>query len=302
MIGCRTAMLRTLAPRARRPPSPKTRHCITRTEVIAMTAADGPRSTAASAPPTRWPEVPPATGKLIICAEKTKAAVTPIRGTARDPKRARVLVAAAPTPATPSAAHETATGVERKPSGTCMVRIPWRILSRRRRRGQLFEDVGVWEGEHHPSRLRELVAWNVAKASRERASRSKRDRLARRPASIRGRDVGLGRIHEAKVELSRARAGRGRGTVGDAGELHLLWRVVDDLEIEALALQAQPDERILSHTVNGDHPRSGAAMDGGHSRQSVVVARGCRARRTGGPWRARGTGAWDRERRPGARA
>jgi hypothetical protein len=40
---------------------------------------------AASTPPNRCPDVPPMTGKLIICAAKMKAAITPINGTCFSP-------------------------------------------------------------------------------------------------------------------------------------------------------------------------------------------------------------------------
>ena len=43
----------------------------------------GPTSTAARAPPIRWPLVPLATGKLSIWSTKTKAPTSPARGTSR---------------------------------------------------------------------------------------------------------------------------------------------------------------------------------------------------------------------------
>ena len=68
------------------------------------------------------------------------------------------------------------------------------------------------------------------------------------------------------------------------------WGVwCDDLEIEALALEPQPGERVLAHAVAGDDPWASAAVDGGDPRDDVVARRG--AGRPGAP------GA----RRPGAR-
>src|SRR5215208_1386063 len=56
------------------------------TAVITSIPAQGPRVIAARAPPSKWPEVPPATGKLIIWAAKIKAAITPINGTCLSPR------------------------------------------------------------------------------------------------------------------------------------------------------------------------------------------------------------------------
>jgi hypothetical protein len=55
------------------------------TAVITSIPAHGPSVIAASTPPKRWPDVPPTTGKLIICAAKIKAAITPIKGTCFSP-------------------------------------------------------------------------------------------------------------------------------------------------------------------------------------------------------------------------
>ena len=72
-----TAMLSRFAPMTTRPPSWKTMACRATTAVKATTAAQGPRTMAASAAPIRWPDVPPATGKFNICAANMNAAMTP---------------------------------------------------------------------------------------------------------------------------------------------------------------------------------------------------------------------------------
>ena len=41
-----------------------------------MTAGHGPSMIAAAAPPAKWPDVPPATGKFSICSAKMSAAMT----------------------------------------------------------------------------------------------------------------------------------------------------------------------------------------------------------------------------------
>src|SRR5690606_36283764 len=60
-----------LRPSALSPPSANTSACTTSTPVRHSDATHGPTSTAASAPPSRWPLVPLATGKLSICAANT---------------------------------------------------------------------------------------------------------------------------------------------------------------------------------------------------------------------------------------
>ncbi len=81
-------MLKMLAPRTTRPPSWKTRAWTATTLVITSVPTHGPRRMAARTPPTMWPLVPPATGKLTIWAAKMKAAVTPMSGTARSSRLA----------------------------------------------------------------------------------------------------------------------------------------------------------------------------------------------------------------------
>jgi len=68
-----TAMLNAFMPNASMPPSAKKNACINKTIVMLSMAAYGPSSTARKVPPTRWPLVPKAIGKLIICAANTKA-------------------------------------------------------------------------------------------------------------------------------------------------------------------------------------------------------------------------------------
>ena len=62
------------------PPSAKTKACAVSTTASTRQASHGPRRTAASAAPSRWPLVPPATGKLSIWAAKMNAPVTPSSG------------------------------------------------------------------------------------------------------------------------------------------------------------------------------------------------------------------------------
>ena len=64
------AMFRIFAPSAVSPPSAKSSACTASTTVITSVPTHGPTRIAASAPPSRCPDVPAATGKLIICAAK----------------------------------------------------------------------------------------------------------------------------------------------------------------------------------------------------------------------------------------
>ena len=76
-------MFSTFAPSAVIPPSANTNACATSTTESTSPASHGPSRIAASAAPRKWPLVPPATGKLSICAANTNAAVTPSSGTRR---------------------------------------------------------------------------------------------------------------------------------------------------------------------------------------------------------------------------
>ena len=64
--GATIAMFTMLAPRLVTPPSAKKNACTMSTAEITSAAGSGPSSMAASAPPAKCPEVPPATGKLSI--------------------------------------------------------------------------------------------------------------------------------------------------------------------------------------------------------------------------------------------
>ena len=70
-----------LHPSARRPPSANSRHWISSTPIIVKNAAYGPSNAVSIIPPQRWPLEPvPGMVKLIICAAKTNAPITPITG------------------------------------------------------------------------------------------------------------------------------------------------------------------------------------------------------------------------------
>ena len=92
-------MLKTLAPNAMTPPSWNKKHCTMSTVVTTTTAALGPSRAATSVPPTRWPDVPPATGKFTICAANRNAAARPSNGTRRGGSSRRTCRRAKPTPA-----------------------------------------------------------------------------------------------------------------------------------------------------------------------------------------------------------
>ena len=74
-------MFSTLAPSAVTPPSANASACTAITTAMTRHAIHGPSSTAASVAPRKCPLVPPATGKLSICAANTNAASTPSSGT-----------------------------------------------------------------------------------------------------------------------------------------------------------------------------------------------------------------------------
>ena len=98
----------TLVPSAVSPPSAKSTAWTSRTTVMHSTAVHGPTRTAASAPPIRWPLVPAATGKLIICTAKTNAAVRPASGAVRSSSSRR-----APRSATADGAGRHGAGGQR---------------------------------------------------------------------------------------------------------------------------------------------------------------------------------------------
>ena len=113
-------MFRMLAPITSKPPSWKSSPWTAITAVMTSIPAHGPKRMAANAPPSRCPEVPPATGKLIICAAKMKAAMMPIRGTWRSPSERCVRAMAIPTRITVTIQHRIEMPRLRKPSGICM--------------------------------------------------------------------------------------------------------------------------------------------------------------------------------------
>src|SRR3954471_9485198 len=77
------AMLRTLAPKASTPPSTKSSAWKSRATDTAMTAAQGPSTTAMTTAPTAWAVVPSGIGMLNIITRKLIAANIASRGTLR---------------------------------------------------------------------------------------------------------------------------------------------------------------------------------------------------------------------------
>ena len=116
----RIAMLKIFAPSAVTPPSWNRKHCTISTVVTTTTAALGPSSAATSVPPTRWPDVPPATGKFTICAANKNAADRPSSGAFRAGSSRRTWRNARPTPAADSAALTAAVLPSINPSGICI--------------------------------------------------------------------------------------------------------------------------------------------------------------------------------------
>ena len=114
------AMLKMFAPSAVTPPSWNKKHCTISTVVTTTTAALGPSNAATSMPPTRWPEVPPATGKFTICAANKNAAARPSNGTRRGGSSRLTCRKAKPTPAAEITAVATAVLPSMNPSGMCI--------------------------------------------------------------------------------------------------------------------------------------------------------------------------------------
>jgi hypothetical protein len=117
-------MTSTFVPRAVSPPSAKRRAWTRKTTVITRIAVHGPTRQAARTPPRRCPDVPAPTGKLIICAAKTNAAVSP--ASAGPDWRSSASLRRRDNPTAPTAIAPVAreVGASRKPSGTC-IRASW---------------------------------------------------------------------------------------------------------------------------------------------------------------------------------
>ena len=119
-------MFTKLAPSAVRPPSPKSRHCTISTAPMTTAPAQGPSMIAASVPPIRWPETPSPTGKLIICAAKTNAAIVPIKTVVRSPSRLSSFRSPTANPAAATTAVAAATRGSSTASGMCIEETPER--------------------------------------------------------------------------------------------------------------------------------------------------------------------------------
>ena len=130
-------MFRTLAPSAEMPPSANANAWTAMTTAITSEASHGPSSTAASVAPRKWPLVPPAIGKLSICAAKMKAARTPSSGTRASSSSTFAIRRAYATAAIASAPQASATPPLRNPSGM------WRAIGMSSIRGLLSRGVQV---------------------------------------------------------------------------------------------------------------------------------------------------------------
>ena len=89
------------------------------TLVMTKIAAQGPIRIVASAAPIRWPEVPPATAKLIICPAKIAAANTPIIGTCCSPRSFPTRRKAYPTIKIEMIHARKEIVIDKNPSGIC---------------------------------------------------------------------------------------------------------------------------------------------------------------------------------------
>ena len=114
-------MLKMFAPSASTPPSLKMSACTSSTQAMTIAAAPGPISTAASTPPSKCPEVPPATGKFSICAANTNAALKPISGILLRGSVRLTWRAATASPPADSAPVTASVLASRKPSGMCIM-------------------------------------------------------------------------------------------------------------------------------------------------------------------------------------
>ena len=107
-------------PRAVMPPSAKISACTKRTTLMHSAPVQGPTSTAARAPPSRWPLVPAPTGKLIICPANTNAATRPAIGAVRSSSSSRDFSRATPMPTAATTPVAIDVGASKNPLGTCM--------------------------------------------------------------------------------------------------------------------------------------------------------------------------------------
>ena len=189
-------MFTTFAPSALTPPSANTKLWVASTTASTRHASQGPSRTVASAAPRKWPLVPPATGKLSICAAKTNAPVTPSSGTTRSSSRAPARRRPTPTAPAATTAVAAATSGDRNPSGMCMVLLSgWRAHSGQARRSGSGRS--RWRSRWRRARRR---------ARRERAGRQRRMAAAALARGVAGVAAAL-----------RARTGRGRGRRGRGG-------------------------------------------------------------------------------------
>jgi hypothetical protein len=119
-----SAMLTTFRPSAETPPSANSRAWSRRTTEMTIAPTHGPSRIATSAPPSRWPEVPAATGKFSIWTTKMKAAASPASGIWRSERVVRTRCRTAPSP--PAAVTPAPAEVARlmKPSGMCISGLP----------------------------------------------------------------------------------------------------------------------------------------------------------------------------------
>jgi hypothetical protein len=114
------AMFRTFTPSAVTPPSANNNACTMTTTETTTTPIDGPRRMAASAPPSRWPLVPAATGKLSIWRAKMTAADSPAKGICFSRRRAAPIFSDAASPPIETAAAPADVAALMNPSGTCI--------------------------------------------------------------------------------------------------------------------------------------------------------------------------------------
>ena len=99
----------------------------------------GPTKAAASAPPSKCPLVPDATGKFSIWAAKMNAATSPANGAARSFSSRCAPRTQIPIPANATTPAASDTGVLMNPSGTCTVPHPLRSGALRVRRARFAD-------------------------------------------------------------------------------------------------------------------------------------------------------------------